>query len=51
MAKLVEGHFYLVNGRVGVFQFGAWGMWCFQDPVTDEAFVIDDDEAVYVKEY
>jgi len=51
MAKLFVGHFYLVNGRVGIYQFGAFGMYCFADPVTDEAFVIDDLEAMYVQEY
>jgi hypothetical protein len=51
MAKLLVGHFYLVDGRVGIYQFGAFGMYCFADPVTDEAFVIDDLEAMYVQEY
>lgn len=51
MAKLIVGHFYLVEGRVGIYQFSAFGIYCFQDPETNEAFAVDDLTAMYVKEY
>lgn len=51
MTNLIVGHFYLVEDRIGIYQFGAFGMYCFKDPETDEAFAVDDLTAMYVKEY